>query len=131
MKKEDEFQRERGYWVNGQKRCEIPYVNGRLHGIGTCWRENGKKSSEYKYVNGQSHGIQMRWYTNGQKWMECPWVNGQRHGIDTWWYSNGSLRYIEKWNQGQRVVAFNFYESEVPEGKMPEIDILTKEFKLL
>jgi antitoxin component YwqK of YwqJK toxin-antitoxin module len=107
MKKEDEFQRERGYWVNGQIRNETPLVNGQLQEIETWWHDNG------------------------HKWIERSWVNGMLQGISTWWHDDGSLRGITKWNQGQEVVWFGFNKSEVPEGKVPEIDILRNEFKLL
>ena len=74
---------------------------------------------------------EMTFWFNGQKQCEIPWMNGQLHGIETCWNENGSLRYIEKWNQGQVVVGFEFKISEVPEGKVPEVNILTNEFKLL
>jgi len=73
------------------------------------------------------------YWSIGEKQAEILWVNAQRNGISTWWLKDDSfrLRYIEKWNQGQLVVRFEFEASEVPEGRVPEIDILTKEFKLL
>jgi len=108
MKEENEVKWEAGYRPNGQKYWETPFVNGKRHGIETWWYENGKKSSEYKYVNGQEHGIHFEWY------------------------DNGSLFCVENWNQGEFVVEFRFFEaSKVPEGRVPEVDILSKEFKLL
>ena len=119
------------YWSNGQKFYEIPWVNGQRHGIETWWREDGNKELERPWVNGQRHGIETWWRKDGNKELECPWVNAQKHGIETWWNSNGSLLFVGKWNQGQLVVGFEFNESEVPEGKVPEVDILTKQFNLL
>jgi antitoxin component YwqK of YwqJK toxin-antitoxin module len=95
------------YWPNGQKRCE------------------------FSHIKGKKHGIEMHWHDNGKKRCEIPWVNEQSHGISTCWNENGSLQFVRKWNQGQLVVGFKFKDSEVPEGRVPEIDILTKEFKLL
>ena len=74
---------------------------------------------------------EMTFWFNGQKQCEIPWMNGQLHGIETCWNENGSLQFVGKWNQGQLVVSFDFEASDVPGRKMPEVDILRKEFKLL
>jgi antitoxin component YwqK of YwqJK toxin-antitoxin module len=100
MKEEEKIEWKVGYWFNEQKQYEFSYVNEKRHGIETWW------------------------HSNGQKWIERTWVNGDMHGINTWWYSNDSLGYVSKWNQGQFVVGFEFKISEVPQGKVPEIDIL-------
>jgi antitoxin component YwqK of YwqJK toxin-antitoxin module len=107
MKEEDKIEYNIGYNSKGKKYYEFPKLNGKLHGLG------------------------MYWYENGQKQAEVPWVNGQKHGISTWWNEDGSLWYVEKWNQGQLVVGFGFNKSDVPEGEVPKVNILTKEFKLL
>jgi antitoxin component YwqK of YwqJK toxin-antitoxin module len=95
------------FWSNGQKRFEIPYVNGKRHGIETHWHQNG------------------------QKCIERTWENGDQHVIETLWYANGTLRFVSKWNQGQLVVEFQFRKSDVPKEKVAEVDILTKEFTIL
>jgi antitoxin component YwqK of YwqJK toxin-antitoxin module len=107
MKEEDKIKWEVHYWSKEQKRFEIPWVNRKRHGVET------------------------RWHNNGQKWIENSWLDGEPHGISTWWNEDGSLLFVTKWNQGQLVVEFQFRKSDVPEGRVPEIDILTNKFKLL
>jgi antitoxin component YwqK of YwqJK toxin-antitoxin module len=94
------------------------------------YRDNGQKFWETPYVNGERHGIETWWYENGKKWIESPHVNGDLHGIETCWHEDGSLWFVAKWNQGQLVVGFEFKISEVPEGKVPEIDIFESKYYL-
>jgi antitoxin component YwqK of YwqJK toxin-antitoxin module len=119
------------FWQNEELMYEIPWVNGQIHGIETNWHENGQKWIERSWVNGLLHGIETGWYKNGQKWSERSCVNGRLHGLSIWWTEDGSLRSVQKWNQAQLVVGFEFKISEVPEGRVPEIDVLRNEFKLL
>jgi antitoxin component YwqK of YwqJK toxin-antitoxin module len=73
----------------------------------------------------------VKYHPNGNKHCEIPTLNRDIQGIVTWWYEDGSLSLVQKWNKNQTVVGFGFYESNVQEGKVPEVNILTNEFKLL
>ena len=99
-------------YPNGQKRYEIPYVNGQEHGLFTSWYPNGQKWHEIPFFNGKRHGIEIYWYSDGQKMYEIPCVNGQVHGVVTWRHSDGSLSNVQKWNQGQKVWKMNLYSKE-------------------
>ena len=52
MKKETITQ----HYSNGNKSCETPYVNEKVHGLRIVWYSNGKKSSEIPYKNNIQHG---------------------------------------------------------------------------
>ena len=90
-------------WPNGQKRYEIPYVNGKRHGLDIWWHINGKKWHEIPYVNGKRHDLEVEWYPNEQKQRETPYVNGQIYGLVTRCFSDGSLSNFQKWHQDQWV----------------------------
>ena len=65
----------REYWDNGQLEYEIPYVNGKQHGIAKWWHPNG----------------QLRW--------ETTYINGRQHGSAQWWYENGDVNFASIWNK--------------------------------
>ena len=44
------------YYYNGKLMCEIPYVNGKRHGIAKWYYMHGKLGEEIPYVNGLIHG---------------------------------------------------------------------------
>ena len=94
-------------YLNKQKRYEIPFVNGQVHGIATGW------------------------YSSGQKWREIPHINGQLHGLETLWHSDGSLSTVQKWNQDQKVWEISFSsKGEIPEDAEVELFFHeTSEFK--
>jgi len=44
------------YWPNGKRWCEIPYVNGNVHGLAIGWYSNGNKRWETTCKNNIQHG---------------------------------------------------------------------------
>jgi len=44
----------RNHYCTGQLYCEIPFVNGQLHGVARGYNEDGTLRYEVPYVNGQS-----------------------------------------------------------------------------
>ena len=74
---------------NGQKSCEINWVNGKEHGLSQGWYDNGQKSWELNYVDDKLDGLFQSWHKNGQKSCERNWVNGKEHGLSQHWHENG------------------------------------------
>jgi hypothetical protein len=56
----------RGYWTNGQLRCEFPEVNGKQYGRLKWWHTSGQLSHEYPYVNNKQYGLIKSWRKSGQ-----------------------------------------------------------------
>jgi antitoxin component YwqK of YwqJK toxin-antitoxin module len=73
---------ERTYYPNGELNSELPYVGGKLHGVGKWWRESG------------------------QLFLECPYVDGKRHGMSKQWWRNGDISGFWLYNQGELVATF-------------------------
>jgi hypothetical protein len=50
---------------DGQKVCEVPFVNGREHGIARSWYPDGRLKGESPYKNGMLHGTRREFYEDG------------------------------------------------------------------
>ena len=72
----------KSYYESGALLAEIPYVNGRMHGVLKRYYESGALWGEIPYVNGKMHGIEKEYYESGALKGETPYVNGQRHGVE-------------------------------------------------
>ena len=96
-----------GTWLNGQKWHEIPYVNGKRHGL-AIW-----------------------WHDNGNKWQIMPYTKGQIHGLVTVQHLCGSLLWIRKFHQNQWVWEMRFpSKKQIPENAEVELFFhKTSEFK--
>jgi antitoxin component YwqK of YwqJK toxin-antitoxin module len=55
----------RTYYPNGELNSELPYVGGKLHGVGKSWYHGGQLGSEYPYVDGKTHGMGKQWDPDG------------------------------------------------------------------
>jgi len=49
----------KGYWSNGQLRCETPYVNEKIHGFLKAWHSNGELGYKISYKNNLQHGAKV------------------------------------------------------------------------
>jgi antitoxin component YwqK of YwqJK toxin-antitoxin module len=121
----DEVKWDRGHYTNGQLWWEIPWVNGRRHGIAKCWYSDGQLMWETPYVNGEKHGIGRCWYENGQLRLEIPYVNDQWHGIRKYWSEDGKLWSIAKWHRGQKLINLRF--GPILGDVTMELDLITNE----
>ncbi len=54
------------YHENGQMSMRIPYVEGKLQGIGESWHENGKRESLGTLKDGAYCGAYTEWHPNGK-----------------------------------------------------------------
>jgi hypothetical protein len=77
------------WYDNGQKMEEVPYVDGKRHGLYQKWYDNGQRWAEVTYIKGERHGMYRSWHRNGLKYEEVPWVNGKIHGVWTIWRDTG------------------------------------------
>ena len=77
---------------------------------------NGNKRYEVPRLNGQLHGLARWWWGNGQLREESNWLNGQRHGLRRcWWWYDGSFYSFELWHKDTLMVDFEF--AFVPKAK--------------
>ena len=53
------------WYVNGQKKAEITYKNGKQDGLWIEWNENGQKMEETTLKDGELVGW-IKWYENGK-----------------------------------------------------------------
>ena len=79
------------YYESGALMYEIPYVNGKEHGIRKGYYRSGVLLSETPYVNGKAHGIEKSYYESGALFSETPWINGKEHGISKDYYKSGKI----------------------------------------
>jgi len=76
-------------YKSGQKKEEVSYKNGQLHGRFKRWYSDGQKKDETSYKLGQKAGAYRAWYTNGQKKKEGTYKAGKEDGAWSYWYKNG------------------------------------------
>ena len=79
------------YYESGALEVEIPYVNGKMHGISRGYYESGALKYETPYVNGAKHGIGKGYHETGALWIEIPYKNGKMHGIEKKYNSEKSV----------------------------------------
>tara|TARA_B100000287_G_scaffold16556_1_gene16649 strand:- start:166 stop:708 length:543 start_codon:yes stop_codon:yes gene_type:complete len=79
----------RGWYSNGQLKCEWTWKDGERNGLQTQWNPDGTKEWEGYYKDGKKHGLRTWYYGNGQKKWEGVWKNGEQDGVWTHWYDNG------------------------------------------
>ena len=76
--------------VSYEVNSETPYT-GKL----VEWRLNGKKRFEVNWKNGKQDGVSTRWYANGQKEYEANYKDGKLDGIWTHWDENGQKFFLK------------------------------------
>ena len=81
-------------YVNGEKKMETTYFDGKLKGT-DAWHENGLKWYEHTFKGVKRVGKWTEWHTNGQKGAEGTYRDDKRVGKWTTWYPNG-----QKFNEG-------------------------------
>lgn len=118
------------YFCNGNKKSNIPFINGRPEGYAYLYYENGNLKEEgnwkinrwvgnYKlyYENGQvqhdfkfneggkREGQQVYKYENGQTAIEGSFANGKESGVIKEYYESGDTKAIKTFNNGEVDVA--------------------------
>ena len=106
----------REYYMSGNLRAEIPFVDGKEKGEGFGYEEDGRVTTLFTYkagvltrkqrVNrfdetGLKQGIWMSFHKNRQVSEEGPYVNGLKHGYWKYYQPNGNLKRVEKWVMGE------------------------------
>jgi antitoxin component YwqK of YwqJK toxin-antitoxin module len=52
-------------YSDGSKRDEVPFLDGREHGVARSWYRDGRLAGETTYVRGVKHGPRREWFENG------------------------------------------------------------------
>ena len=92
-----------GYYSDGTKKNELPYVNGILHGTLIEYWDDGSKLHETPYVNGKKHGTVIEYHKDGSKRWETPYLNDRRHGMQIWYNEDGSKRQVIVYKNGKKI----------------------------
>lgn len=93
------------------------YVNGELDGIQTIYPGNGVRA-ELPYVNGKRHGVETSWFSDGTVAVEAPWVDGLQDGVVISYYPDGTRQAAIPFYQGKREgVYYTWYEDGQKEGE--------------
>jgi antitoxin component YwqK of YwqJK toxin-antitoxin module len=88
------------HFPSGSTWKEIPYANGKMHGIIKYYYETGGLSSAIPYKKGRAHGIAKWYYETGVLQSTIPYTNGLRHGIIKEYHSSGALAALSMHNHG-------------------------------
>lgn len=63
-------------WEDGSVRCEIPFFEGKEHGLARDFHRNGQLAGETVYVNGKRHGLEREWPADGRLMAESEHESG-------------------------------------------------------
>ena len=92
------------YYESGALLWEIPYKNGKEHGMAKVYYESGALRYETPRVNGEKHGIAKHYYESGALSLEVPYVNGVMHGIaKSYGKDNINIDCVTLYNKDQEV----------------------------
>lgn len=77
------------FYINGHKKEEYNYVNGKINGKYMRYYQNNEIEIECYYLNGEYHGKYIEYYEHDyMKYIECNYVNGKLDGHYTKWYDD-------------------------------------------
>jgi len=123
------------YYSGGQKRSEVPYKNGKMHGDFVQWDVNGRPTGKAIYVEGRrlakkvdgpdsKRKLSEGWYLEDLAAVEShyDWWNGVikmapvqgvgggvKHGEWTYWYPNGKTKMVGKYQEDLPVGSFTWW----------------------
>tara|TARA_Y100000813_G_C24117062_1_gene330739 strand:- start:45 stop:1016 length:972 start_codon:yes stop_codon:yes gene_type:complete len=80
------------FYLNGNKRYEINFINGIKDGAYNFWYENGQLELESIYKEGEINGNQIRYFKDGSKSSEIYYEAGKQDGPFKMWFSNGQIK---------------------------------------
>ena len=96
------------YYESGALLDEIPYVDGKEHGIAKYYYESGALRRESQYKNGKRHGIDKFYYESGALLVVTPYVRGNIHGIVKSYEEGKSNIYrLALYEKGHEVASLN------------------------
>lgn len=72
-------------------RSEIPYKDGKIHGISKIYYPTGELLQEMTFKNGKFEGYLKTYYRNGSLLSETPYKDGEVEGISKFYHQNGGL----------------------------------------
>jgi antitoxin component YwqK of YwqJK toxin-antitoxin module len=102
------------YYENGNKKYEIPYEDGEIHGTARYWWENGKMMQLVEYRAGILDGKSIRWYEHGPKQSEEHYKNGLKEGVSIEWDQTGKKLFEQHYeNDTLHGLSTHFYPSQV------------------
>jgi antitoxin component YwqK of YwqJK toxin-antitoxin module len=81
------------YFPEGQKKAEVEFLNGIVHGNYIVWYANGQKYYDSEWTNGTSQGKYIFFEMDGRKILEGTWRDGMASGKDIFWHKNGQKHF--------------------------------------
>ena len=85
---------------NGQKRAQLSFYKGHLHGLSSYWNKEGNKEAEVEYNKGLSHGITVHWHGNQNIQSRGFYYEGKLHGTLEEYYADGTRKSRSTWKNG-------------------------------
>jgi len=76
---------------SGALRELIPFINGKMNGIGREYNIDGELECERPYIDGEENGVEKNYYTSGELYMETTFKKGKRNGLQKLYYKSGKL----------------------------------------
>lgn len=89
---------------NGEKECEVEFVDDLRQGIERWYTPEAVKYAEFEHRDDVADGLWVWFYPDGKKVLEEKWVSGVRSGDWVWSFPNGTVgirgKYLEDAQDG-------------------------------
>lgn len=89
------------FYVNGSKKEEVFYREGRLHGPSTFWSEEEKILAKSWFLEGQQVGKSIWYYPTGAIYSVQRYLQNKWHGQQEFYYQDGSLKSLLTYDEGR------------------------------
>lgn len=118
------------FYDNGQVRAEVPYKDGKKHGVANNYYENGNVKLSIPYTNGLRNGVSKYNYEDGKLYRETPYLNDKIHGLRKV-YASGKLQAEIPYHLGIPCTGLKeYYLSGKQKTDFPYISVNTRDDRL-
>ena len=83
---------EREHYYSTALQSEIPYINGKIHGIVKFYYESGAMEWESPYTNNKKHGLYKEYSESGTLELQVPYVYNRCHGMEYDYRGSGYVK---------------------------------------
>jgi antitoxin component YwqK of YwqJK toxin-antitoxin module len=97
------------FYLNGKRKSELPYFNGKLNGEVRYWHSNGNLSSISQYEAGIQNGVYQEWDSTGKVEVEGQYKNDRKEGV--WFYFENGVKNSSGWYKNSQKEGVWFFYS--------------------
>jgi len=101
IKEKDNYDTQRIFYDNGQKKSEKNLKNGKLDGQSLYWHSNGQMFTKWNFLEDREDGKFTKWDQNGKLISQGNYKEGKKDGKWISWYENGNTKLEQNFSNGK------------------------------